>query len=632
MRTVEVGETVTLDATTYDVIGGMGGAVRLRDTFTGQVTEVAGMELAQHLPATAGADPRERLQPSILDSLTKSQRATLRFWREHIEELLSGSHPRLGDRPDYALDRPVESRVLAKVAELKLQGVRGGSRAALYRKMGEYERSGPLGLVDARWLRTYGHFSNVDELALEALLEARAQLKGKSTRTKSAVITEMRRQLVRDHGTDCMAPSDASIYRYLKTMDGDYLHRDAKAHRTNANRPTRHLAKNAQRTPGAQMQMDSTPWDIFVRHNGKVVRVTLTILFDVASRSIVGFDIVPNAATGADHSATVVRAIAPDEVLPSNADLRQAIRSTLPKGITLHSDEVLGHIQNARPWVYPRTITIDNGADFRSDVFLSTMQQLGIDVRMAAPGTPTDKAGVERMFRSINTMFLQHLPGYAGRSPQHRGKDIDQEELLNLYALRELFDEWRRVVWQNRPHRALVDNPVDSQPMSPNAYLRRAAEVTSTLNLGLTKAEYIALMPSQYRRVQATGVQIGNRIYDSPDLQPLRGARSEIASKKGKWETKIDPHNPLVIWVHGPSDWIECFDRNASMINQPFADTYSRSAVTDTNVPNDVPNPPAAPAKTLKGTLVITDHIQRVPLEWETPIEMTTFSTQEYRP
>lgn len=76
--------------------------------------------------------------------------------------------------------------------------------------------------------------------------------------------------------------------------------------------------------------------------------------------------------------------------------------------------------------------------------------------------------------------------------------------------------------------------------------------------------------------INAYGIKINHRTYDSPELHPLRRQRSGIAEKKGLWEIHHDPYDVSRIWVRdrrGDSDrWITVFWRHLHRVGVPFGE------------------------------------------------------------
>jgi transposase InsO family protein len=54
---------------------------------------------------------------------------------------------------------------------------------------------------------------------------------------------------------------------------------------------------------------------------------------------------------------------------------------------------------------------VDHGKIYVSEHLTSVCARLGISIQPARPYTPTDKAPVERFFRTLGEGLLQALPG-----------------------------------------------------------------------------------------------------------------------------------------------------------------------------------------------------------------------------
>lgn len=78
------------------------------------------------------------------------------------------------------------------------------------------------------------------------------------------------------------------------------------------------------------------------------------------------------------------------------------------------TQEHLDEHRLAQPFIFPETITTDNGKIFRSRAFREGCARLGISLIFAAKETPTDKPHVERTFESMVTRFVQYLEGVHG--------------------------------------------------------------------------------------------------------------------------------------------------------------------------------------------------------------------------
>src|SRR5260370_12012795 len=97
----------------------------------------------------------------------------------------------------------------------------------------------------------------------------------------------------------------------------------------------------------------------------------------------------------------------------------------------LRIDERLEHAA-ARPVIIPQVIVVDHGKVFVSGSFKASCAFLGISFQPARKATGTDKPHIERMLRSVATMFAQYVSGYAGRSAEYRGRATEDNALCSL--------------------------------------------------------------------------------------------------------------------------------------------------------------------------------------------------------
>lgn len=570
MPTLDLTKDIELDDGTYRFVDHCDDVVRLRSASTGKITNFNLSELSRRLVNAPGSG---RISPRDLDDFNssgdkaKAHKKHLATMAAHISELATGQplHGGLQPRGEYdPSTHSLEERIASKIAELNKLGIKT-SRSTLQRKIKSFERDGAAGLIDRRTVRKHAPLANLDPRLMDCFLTAIADQATKSTGTFTRVIFEAASEYRRRYGTDPAMPSRSTVYRYLNAMtEGKYVTGSARTRQSLANRPQRTLGHAMAMLPGEEVQVDSTKMDVLVRlPTGKATRPILTIAVDVFSRSILAATVRLHATKGVDHALLLAHMLTPPANRPDRTAYRAALAGHNAKVSLLDAHERHA-LESARPFVHPRRIQMDNGKDYASTVFLAALSKFGVDATFSAPHTPTDKPIVERTFHSINSLFTQYLPGYVGRSPEHRGYAVAEEELIDVYTLYELFDDWVLNVWQNRAHESLRDPWNPSTSYSPNQMLGAASRVTSTLYLPLSRDDYIALLPTHYVRITATGVRFDNRHYDSDELHPYRGQKSNNTQQKGKWALKVDPYNPLVVWVVTEDTYIQCRLRNES--------------------------------------------------------------------
>ncbi|MFF1632628.1 hypothetical protein [Leifsonia sp. NPDC058248] len=577
MSTLSVNEPIELTDGTYQFVEQSGSVIRLRAA-DGNYRDMHIAALSQNVVGLP-----KSFSPSIrfFEQLPAKQRKRATTMADHIQEILTGINPNRAESPrlEYDLETTTQNkRIEAKVNELNAKGQRA-SRAKLMRDIKAYREGGASALIDHRTLPKAGPLDNIHPDIKDALCWVIEDQVKRSTGTKQRLINETGVLLRTRFGSEAPAlPSTATMYRYIDLLTvGKHTTGSAKTRQSLANRPTPPYAKRVDLLPGSELQVDSTTLDVLVRTPlGLYTRPILTVLMDRATRVVVAFTLRLTATKAVDHVALLGQALTPPQNRPDKTAFREAVQRANPQ-ITLLSQDERTKYEETRPYIHPRTIVMDNGKDYISDAFIAALEKHHIDVRFSAPHTPTSKPLVERNFGSINTLFVQHLAGYTGRSPEFRGYKVEEEDgVIDIFALHELFDDWLLKVWNHRPHSGLRDKMHPEVVLSPYQMFLASKQVSSHLEVTLTRDDYIDMLPTIYRVIGATGVQDKYRTYDSIDLNPLRNTKSNLTKKKGKHEVKVDPYNPFYAWVRNPAGgWIECQLRDMEVMLHPAFDSTS---------------------------------------------------------
>ena len=146
------------------------------------------------------------------------------------------------------------------------------------------------------------------------------------------------------------------------------------------------------------------------------------------------------------------------------------------------------------------------------------------------------------------------MSGYVGRNPDRRGRSAlaAGAAVVPARAAADLLDEWLIACWQNRPHDGLRDPGHPGRAFTPNEKYAALAEAAGYLPVPLDSGDYIELLPATWRAVNAYGIKIRNRTYDSEELNPVRMQKSGISQRKGLWEIHYDPYDVSRVFVRGP--------------------------------------------------------------------------------
>ncbi|MFJ4175264.1 Mu transposase C-terminal domain-containing protein [Microbacterium sp. NPDC089696] len=560
MPTPNIPVSVVIDGEPYELDGATTKGVTLIHRITGDSRTVTHAELANLVPS------EEQRSPRLLDHVPSHVLHAATVLATDIEEVLTGVGRKGKCYPEYDVETTSqEQRIARKLVDLERAG-RGMARSTFFDKLSKYQRDGLVGLIDGHAIRNYIPNEKVEVAVINHLIATiEAQVKW-STGTKKRII-EQTTTAVQAVYPNVTLPSRSAWYQLIDRLGhGKHVTGSAKTRRSNANRPKdRVMAKSEPLLPGSQVEVDTNTMDVEVRTpNGKRKRARLSLMLDVHSRTIMAFTFRLEGTKGVDHTLLLAQAMTPRANRPSRTEYRELLRRKHPH-LTFLSDEEYERHAAEHPYIYPSNITVDRGTDYITPTFRNAVEQRGGSVLLSAPYTPTSKPHIERQFHTINTMFVQHLDGYVGRSSEHRGKEVPTEKLLTLEALRELFEDWVISVWQNEPHSSLRDRLHQTRHISPNAKASQAALTVAQLHLPFNEDNFILMLPSKFRVIGATGVKYDNREYDSPELNMLRGKLSSIVRHKNKWEVKVDPYNPEAVWVIGENgELIQCLERGAT--------------------------------------------------------------------
>jgi transposase InsO family protein len=410
---------------------------------------------------------------------------------------------------------------------------------------------------------------------VQALQQAISEQAGGSTRTASFYLWRTRQILAEQHGPDVVPmPARATFYRLFERVTaGLHTTGSARTRQSLANRPGRPFSQLAASRPGELVEIDSTPFDVMVLlDDGVPGRAELTGMIDLATRTVTAAVLRPTTKS-VDAALLLARTVTPEPMRPGWADALAMARSALPHRRLLELDQRLARAA-ARPVIVPETIVCDHGKAFISQNFRSSCRLLGITFQPAHPRTPTDKPHIERTLESVASLFAQFVSGYLGRSAEFRGHGAGNEPLWPLMELQGLLDEWLIACWQNRPHDGLRDPAAPGRAFTPNEKYAALVQAAGYVPVALSAGDYIELLPATWRAINAYGVKISHRVYDSEELNPFRGQRSGVAAKQNLWEIHCDPYDVSRIWVrnHWDGGWITVLWKHLSTAPVPFGE------------------------------------------------------------
>lgn len=576
-RRIAVGDRIRVDGVAHIVIGLAGPRVRLADdtgtVLTASVTELQTDERFELVDAQAPAVPRPEVG---LEGLPADAVEEASWWEAHIVEVVYGLPPDApvgaGPKPKYDPERTsLTAREKAKAAELAAAD-HPVSVSTLKHRRQRWEARGLAGLVDHRVAKRISPTGRVDERVVAAMRQAIEEATNESSRTASFVIWRTREILTAAGISVDVAPSQRTMYRLFATLShGKHTTGSATTRRSLAGRPEGMFSSLPAAAPGEWVQIDSTPLDVLVLlDDGVPGRVELTGMIDVATRVVPAAVLRPTTRS-VDASALLARAVTPEPMRPGWTGALKMAHSVLPYERLLSIDERLEHAA-AKPVIIPDTIVIDHGSVFVSHNFRASCRHLGITIQPAHLASGAEKPHIERYFNTVGSLFCQFVSGYAGRNPDRRGRHIEGQPLWSMLELQELLDEWLVAFWLNRPHDGLRDPQHPGRAFTPNEKYAALVEAAGYVPVALGPNDYIELLPAQWRAVNAYGIKLNRRSYDSEELNPLRMQPSGVREKNNLWEIRHDPYDVSRVFLRGPDGWITVFWKHLDRVPMPFGE------------------------------------------------------------
>ena len=575
-RGVGVGDRILAGGVPSVVVSVSGTRVRLADD-EGRVQTVTAADLADgtRFGIPSRVSPRGPRPETGLEGLPAAAVEEASWWEAHIAEVVYGLRPDAPagtrPRPQYDPERTsLTGREKAKAAELSAAGKKVPASTVKHRRQ-RWEAYGLPGLADRRLSRRKRPAGRAGDQVVAAMREAVGETPGASSRTAGFTIWRMK-EILAGAGYDGPVPSDRTLYRLFGTLShGRHVTGSASTRRSLAGRPEGMFGSLPAAAPGEVVQVDSTPLDVLVLlDDGVPGRVELTGMIDVATR-VVPAAVLRPTTKAADASVLLARALTPEPARPGWPEALKMAHSVLPYERLLDIDARLEQAA-ARPVIVPDTIVIDHGSVFISAGFRSACRHLGISVQPAHLGSGAEKGHIERYFGSVASLFCQFASGYAGRSPDRRGRHVEDQPLWSMAELQELLDEWLVAFWLNRPHDGLRDPEHPGRAFTPNEKYAALIEAAGYVPVALSGDDYIELLPAGWRKVNAYGIKVARRSYDSEELNPLRLQPSGISEHGDRWEVRHDPYDVSKIHVRGPDGWITVFWKHLDRAPLPFGE------------------------------------------------------------
>jgi transposase InsO family protein len=519
----------------------------------------------------------------VLDDVDPAQRAAWELRLGHVRELLTGFASGMPDaaaegepRPEYDPQVPMSQRAAAKAAEL------GVSARTLRRWVALLRQDGPEGLLDGRGLRRGDDpLAGVDPHWLAMARIVLAEHVDASRPTRTLVLQRVAERVRAEHGDDVVIPGRRRAERVLAelTRGTNAFTGSTKAKRSIARGPHGVYGRLRATRPGEYLLLDSTPLDVFAMEPVSLrwVRVELTIAMDLYSRTIVGLRLAPVSTKSVDAALVLFEALRPDSRRRTGQGLLPY--AGLPDLVLVagHDDQGRHEVANrgrGLPGVAAETIVVDHGKIYISQHLLAVCDRLGVSVQPARPLTPTDKAAVERFFRTLREQLLEALPGYKGPDVHSRGADPEGCTYFFIDELEQVLREWTAGIYHHRPHSGLADPQVPGLDLSPAEMFAHGLSRAGALRVPARADLVLDFLPTAWRTIQHYGIEVGGLRYNGPGLTGYRNRTSPYTGvHAGKWPMRYDTDDVSRVYFQDPADrrWHTLTWEHATDVPVPFS-------------------------------------------------------------
>ncbi len=529
----------------------------------------------RQLAADAAAEPPNAVDAE-LSNLPKQERVKLQVRLGHVREVLTGYRSGHADfaaagepRLEYAEDVPLMRRYEAKARECE------AGLTTVRRWVADYQREGPLGLTDRDAVsaaRPASHRVDPRWLAI-----VKAELKSRvpgSLPTKQLVLREVAKLVLAEYGPDVVTlPGKTIAYEVLTELSAgtNNFKGSTKGKRSIDNRPDGAYGRLVATRPGEYMMLDTNNLDVFAMDPRTLQwhRVELTVAMDLYSRAILGLCVTPTTKS-IDVSWVLREALDP---ATSVADGTLAYAGH-PTEVLIDAEKMVD--EKGRPLlpsVAAEAIVVDHGKVYVSDHVYSVCQRQGISVQPARPYTPTDKAAVERLFRTLKDELLVALPGYKGADIASRGRSVEEDAYYFIDEIEQIIREWVVEVYHRTPHDGLCVPEVPGLEMSPLDMLEHGVARAGHLRVPARQDWAFDWLKVAWRTIQHYGVELFGLRYNGPALNAHRDQKSSLGgSHPGKWPIHYDPRDIRQVWFQEPDggQWSPLSWEHAGAMGQAF--------------------------------------------------------------
>jgi transposase InsO family protein len=564
---------------------------------SGRTLAIATREFVHLLPHGEPTDPWTEVEGigHLIGNMGVDEQKSFEQRLNDVNEVLTGfksGNPAIAavdePRSSYAPEQPMMSRYLAKAEE------RGVHVITIRRWVKNYRENGASGLIDERCHRSSNPFGKVDERWLDTARSVLSEHVNASRPTKKTIVTRVneRVQIVFGEGI-VKNPGRATALKVLDEIArGRNDFRGAtKQKRSIANRPQGTYGHLVATRPGEYLMVDTTPLDVFGldRLTNRWTRCELTVAMDVYSRCITAIRLTPSTKS-IDAALLLYEAITTDPFQPPSIPSLPYLG--LPTQVAVDAERIESERWRL-PGVALETLVVDHGKIFLSNHLFAVCDRLGVSIQPARKYTPTDKAPVERWFRTLGEGLLSTLPGYKGPDVSSRALATEDETFYAIDQLEQIIREWIIRIYHRRPHRGLCLPEVPGVDLSPQEAFQYGLARAGMLRIPESPFLALDFLPVVWRTIQHYGVDVKGLRFNSECLNHLRDVRSpHTGANPGKWPFRYDPDDLSTLYFQDPQTkcWHEVPWNRRNELGLPFSEEalfHAREMSKDGDLPFD---------------------------------------------
>lgn len=555
--TLAVGAKVAYDGELWTVVD-LAASRATVETLSGRSCSVAITRLlsapnrvvTDEMPAAAGVG-------QLFSSLSETEQAKLRERLAHVRELLTGY--RSGDsadaltvepRPAYEPARPRMERYAAKAAEL------GIGISTLRRWVAAYNEQDVAGLLDLRHHRKADPFRRVDQRWLDMLASVLAEHTAASRPPRHLLLERVAARVEELHGAGVVPiPKEWKAREALAatTKGTNALAGATKAKRSIAGRPPTPYGRLQATRPGEYLVLDTNSLDVFAMEplTLRWVSVQLSVAMDLYSRSIVALRLTPVSTKAVDVAVLLYEAISPDSKARTSGGILPY--PGVPSVVLVDPGKATD--RPGLPAVVPETLVVDHGKIYLSEHVRAVCARFGTSIQPARPYRATDKAALERFFRTLREDLLAALPGYKGPDVYSRGEHPEGESYYFIDELEQILREWVAERYHRLSHDGLVEPAVPGLALSPAEMFEAGVARAGRLRVPARADLAYDFLPVEWRTIQHYGVELRGLRYDGPGITPYRDRRSPYVGRhEGRWPVRYDPDDVSRVFFQDPDD------------------------------------------------------------------------------